>query len=128
MVQVVVYPQLSRVGPAELVGYHAAHTRLITPLVGPLMLGELLAALAFVLTPTTGTPPWLPWVGLGLVALCWGTTVFFSVPQHEVLARGFDVQAWERLTSTNWLRTGAWTLRGVLLLWVVARQLSRGEG
>lgn len=128
MVQVVVYPQLARVGPAEFLAYHAAHTRLITPVVGPLMVGELLAAVAFLAAPTTGTPPWLPAIGLGLVAACWGTTVFLSVPQHELLGRGFQAAAWGRLTATNWVRTVAWTVRGALLLWLVARSLARAEG
>jgi hypothetical protein len=126
MVQVVVYPQLGRVGEHEFVAYHAAHARLITPVVGPLMLGELLAAIAFVSASSaseSGTYRSVAVVGLLLVGVAWLTTMFLSVPQHEVLARGFDEHAWQRLVTTNWLRTIAWTARAGLLLWATSQAL-----
>ena len=121
-VQWVAYPQFARVGPSEFPAYHQAHAYLIGFLVGPLMLVELVAALAWVLEP--GDVVARPWAvaGLGLVALAWGVTGLASVPQHAILERGFDARAHAVLVSTNWLRTFAWTARGVGLLVLLARR------
>ena len=51
---------------------------------------------------------------------------FLSVPQHAVLARGFDADAHASLVTTNWVRTVAWSARGLMLLWIVERTLARG--
>ena len=115
-VQLLVYPQFARVGAAEFPAYHAAHARLITVVVGPLMLAELGGALVGVVAPDVRVPPSLAWLGLALTAVAWGTTMFASVPQHEVLSAGFDARAHAVLVSTNWLRTLAWSTRGGLLL------------
>jgi len=45
------------------------------------------------------------------------------VPLHGRLARGFDAIAHRRLVSTNWVRTGGWSVRGVLALLMTARVL-----
>ena len=121
LVQVVAYPLFARVNAADFAAYHAAHSRLITLVVGPLMLGELLAAVAWLLVQDGSVPRGVAWTGLGLVAAAWLVTAFASVPQHEVLARSFEARAHEVLVSTNWLRTAAWTARGALLLWATAR-------
>ena len=49
-----------------------------------------------------------------------------AVPQYTFLASGFQARAHAVRVSTHWLRTAAWTARGALLLWLVARALSAG--
>jgi hypothetical protein len=120
-VQVVAYPLFALVDPAHFEQYHQAHSAWITWLVGPLMLVELAAAGLWVLAPDPNVPRWLPLVGLALVVLAWLVTVFLSVPQHNILAGGFDGQAHRVLVATNWLRTLAWTARAALLLGLVWR-------
>ena len=120
-VQVVAYPLFARVGAGEFPAYHEAHARLITFIVGPLMLGEMLGAVAWVAQPTDDAPHALRWGGLALTLAAWLVTFFVSVPQHNVLALGFDPRAHQVLVVTNWLRTAAWTARGAMLLGVVAR-------
>jgi hypothetical protein len=123
MVQVVAYPLFARAGAEAFPAYHAAHSSLITLVVGPLMVGELLAAGAFLFARPEGVPAFLAWAGAALVLLVWMTTAFVSVPQHDILARGFDAHAHAVLVSTNWIRTIAWTARGALVLVISARQL-----
>ncbi|MDP3276727.1 MAG: hypothetical protein Q8Q09_16125 [Deltaproteobacteria bacterium] len=124
LIQAVSYPQFARVGAGEFVAYHQAHTRLITWVVGPLMLGELVGALSWLLAPHAEVPRALAWGGLGMVLCVWLVTGAISVPQHEALASGFRAESHAVLVSSNWLRTGLWTLRGALLLWVVSQQLA----
>ncbi len=119
-VQVVAYPLFARVAAAEFTAYHASHSRLITYVVAPLMLGELASALAWLIWPLADVPRQVAWVGAALAVTTWGVTMFVSVPQHNILARGFDARAHDLLVVTNWLRTASWTARGAILLWVVA--------
>jgi hypothetical protein len=38
---------------------------------------------------------------------------------HERLGHGYADWAHRRLVQTNWIRTVAWTARGVLVLWML---------
>ena len=123
VVQVLVYPQLARVGVSEFQAYHAAHTRLVTYVVAPLMVGELVAVLAGVAAPNVALPRWLAGVGAALAIGTWAATFFLAVPQHAVLAHGFDTNAHERLLAANAVRTALWSLRSLLVVGAVARAL-----
>ena len=68
LVQVVSYPLFLRVGRADFATYHEAHARLITYVVGPLMLAELAASFAWVATPDPSLPRSIAWIGLVLAA------------------------------------------------------------
>ncbi len=109
MVQVVIYPQFRAVVQGA---YHADYTRRISWIVGPLMVAEL------------GSAAWLLWEGerggwflisVGLIGVNWLSTVVVQVPLHRRLEQGFEASAHGRLVLTNWVRTGAWTARGVLV-------------
>lgn len=121
LVQLVSYPLFARVSAADFPAYHAAHARLITPLVAPLMLGELAAALAGAAYVDRALPREAAWSGAALAVAAWLLTAFVSVPHHDALARGFDRRAYDALVATNWLRTATWTLRGAIVLWAAAR-------
>ena len=118
-IQVVHYPLFARVSRDAFVSYEAAHTRLITMVVGPAMLIELLAAVAMIAVRPRGMPAWAAWAGLALVAVIWLSTAFLQVPMHNTLGNGFDPESHARLVHTNWIRTFAWTGRAALLTWCV---------
>jgi len=122
-VQVVAYPQFRNVDAGSFAAYHAAHSRLISFIVGPLMCAELLGTIGGVAWPSEALPRGLAMLGLGLVVVAWGVTAFASVPAHNVLAGGFEPRAHEVLVASNWARTVAWSTRGGLVLWAVARSL-----
>lgn len=42
-----------------------------------------------------------------LAVATWVVTMFVSVRQHDILARGFDARAHNLLVATNWLRTAS---------------------
>ena len=80
MVQLVHYPLFAAVGEGEFVAYHSEHVKLITLIVGPAMLVELMTALVLIAAPPRGVGAGPMWVGMALVAVAWGTTAIFSVP------------------------------------------------
>lgn len=105
--------------------YHEEHLRRITLVVGPLMLAELAGAVYLWLYPPAGTDRRIWLVASGLVAVIWTVTALFSVPQHGRLETGgFDRDVHRALMISNWVRTLAWTARGLLIAWVLVRWAS----
>jgi hypothetical protein len=121
LVQVVAYPLFARVGAADFARYHATHARQITFVVAPLMLAELGSSLAILYAPDPLLPLPALQLGAALGLAVWLCTFFAAVPQHGVLAHGFDPRAHQRLLAANWARTLLWTARAGLVLWAVAR-------
>ncbi|MBI1338452.1 MAG: hypothetical protein GC164_16035 [Phycisphaera sp.] len=115
-VQIVHYPLFARVGGDVFAVYEWHHTRQTTWVVAPLMLTELVSAVAIVLWPPRAVAPSLAWSGLVLLAVIWLSTALLQVPCHRKLERGFDPRVARRLVSSNWVRTVAWSLRGLVAL------------
>ena len=119
IIQVVHYPLYRRVGAEGFADYEREHCARISFVVLPLMLLELLCAAALVVSPPPVSGP-LPWAGLALLAVVWGSTFLLQVPCHRALERGFDARAASRLVATNWIRTVAWSLRSCVALALLA--------
>jgi hypothetical protein len=122
-IQLVHYPLFAKVGRDGFAAYESAHSRMITPLVGPVMLAELALAIALVAMRPRAVPAWAAWTLLALVGAVWLSTFAVQVPAHGTLARGFDAEAHARLVATNWIRTAAWTARAAILAWLLAQAL-----
>ncbi len=122
-IQIVHYPLFAQVGKEGFTAYEAAHSSLITPVVGLPMLIELATAglLLFFRSPAIRLSEAI--IGAVLVAVIWLSTMFLQVPQHGILSAGFDVAAHQFLVNSNWLRTVAWSLRGALALWMTAKTM-----
>jgi hypothetical protein len=118
-VQVVHYPLLARVPPSELPHYEQAHTRRTAWLVAPPMLVELVTSLVLLVWRPPGVTLLQASLGVALVGVIWLATQGLQVPCHTRLCHEFDPATLRRLVRTNWLRTGAWSLRVVLVLWML---------
>jgi len=112
VIQVVHYPLFARVGASGYREYQAAHQSLITLVVGPAMLVEAAAATLLLIERRNA------WTlsGAALLFVVWASTALLQVPLHNELSGGFDAAAHARLVQTNWIRTIAWTLRGLIAL------------
>jgi hypothetical protein len=86
------------------------------------MLVELVTAV-LLLKYSPNTSSMLAWTGLGLLIVIWISTAALSVPAHDVLTAGFSAEAYRKLVNTNWIRTVAWTARGVILMVITYRSL-----
>ncbi len=118
-VQIVHYPAHAMVGPAEFASYQRAHMRRTTYVVAPAMLIEAATATLLLALAPESVGRALPGVGLALLAGVWLTTWGLLVPRHRILEKGFDAEAARALVTINWLRTGLWSARGVIALWIL---------
>lgn len=123
VVQVVHYPLFSFADRANYPAFAAAHGRLITLIVGPAMLAELVTAVLLVFRPPPTLSLRAALTGLALVAIIWASTALLQVPAHGQLAQGYDGRAHAFLVQSNWLRTVAWTARSLLVGAVLWRAL-----
>ena len=124
VIQVVHYPLFSAVGRAEFAAYEASHTRLITIVVGPVMLLELATSVLLLVMRPASVPAWAAATGAALVAIVWLSTIALQVPAHGRLAQGFAEDAHALLVHSNWIRTAAWTLHGALCAWMLHNALA----
>ena len=123
VIQVVHYPLFSAVGRSEFAAYEASHTRLITMVVGPVMLLELATSVLLLVVRPASVPMWAAATGVGLVAIVWLSTIALQVPAHGRLAQGFADDAHAMLVHSNWIRTIAWTLHGALCAWMLHKSM-----
>lgn len=116
VIQLLVYPGFAAMTGPDWESVHARHTRLMGLLVtGPWALQGLTCAVLLVWRPP-GVPLALALAAGACGAVTVAVTVGVSVPCHRRLARGFDAGVHARLVRTNWWRTAAWTLGGLVAL------------
>ncbi len=110
-VQVVHYPLFARVGREAFRQYEQAHTSATGLVVIPPMLIEAgtLAILWF--SRPMGVSPTMMIIGTVPLVVIWASTFLIQVPCHEILSQGFDESAYQRLVSSNWIRTWGWSFR-----------------
>lgn len=117
IIQLVQYPFFSEVNAENFPKYHAAHTFWITPVVAPTMIIELITSILVIFYPPETIDYKLLWLGLILTIIVWASTFFIQIPLHNKLSKGFDANAHLKLVNTNWIRTIAWSLRCVLVIY-----------
>ncbi|HLO41720.1 MAG TPA: hypothetical protein VK176_11915 [Phycisphaerales bacterium] len=124
-VQIVHYPLMAQVGEACWARYSELHRRKTTLVVAPLMLLEAGAAVVLVIgwwavpAGTLAKPSSAAWTGLTLLVVAWVSTFAVQVPLHTALGSCYDRRALRLLVRTNWIRTIAWSGRGVIAAWML---------
>ena len=115
-VQIVHYPLFGYVGSKEFETFHEHHKTLITPVVGFVMIVELVTTGILIFQIPVGIPNWTVIVGIILIGVIWISTLFLQIPYHNKLSSKFDKNVLMMLVNTNWIRTICWSLRGIIVL------------
>ena len=76
------------------------------------MLAELITGV-FLLVKSSFAELYL--LNMVLLGSTWLVTFFFSARYHNQLLAGYDGELVNKLVNTNWIRTGLWSVRVVLL-------------
>ena len=120
--QLVHYPLLDRVGAEAFTQYETDHNRLFFRVAGPGILLTLVTGVLLLFVRPAQVPLVAAVAGLGLFVVIAVSTALFQAPQHMKLSSGFDRNAYEFLLKTNWVRTAAWSVYGLLdlgMIWLV---------
>lgn len=122
-IQVVHYPLMARTGVVEFSEYHRRHVALTRFVVGPVMVLEVVTALAILyLSPSIlNVAPFV--LALVLLGVIWLSTVVIQMPQHRSLRRDFSRSKIKALVAGNWVRTIAWSARLLLLVWLLVEEI-----
>lgn len=115
-VQVVHYPLFAHVDALSFSEFAAQHVRRTGFVVAPLMLIEAATAAWLAIWPPSVEAAVTSYVGFTLLAIVWLSTALLQMPCHRRLENGKDLAIINRLVATNWIRTVAWTGRGVVAL------------
>jgi hypothetical protein len=113
-VQLVHYPLLAVV-PVESASTVALdHQRRTAWVVMIPMTVEGFSTLALMKWVPEGVATWMPWANGVFLAIALGCTVLLSVPRHARMAENPTPTIGRELVLTNWPRTIAWTICGLL--------------
>ena len=111
LVQLIIYPSFEYVDRGRLEYWHGRYTALISAVVVPLMLGQVLV----VGMQTIQRGSTLDWVSAALVVAVWLVTFLRAVPIHERIGQATDPDAdVPALVRWNWPRTVLWSAVFVL--------------
>lgn len=113
IIQRVHYPAFRYIATDKSDDFHSLHTRDITPLVAPLMVGELVIVSYDVYTLRSFDT----WVLLALVLVIWVSTFRIQVPLHQKLSARYSQDHVEKLIRSNWIRTLSWTAKLSIMLY-----------
>ncbi len=120
MVGIIWFVQLNHYPMFHLVkdnfqAFEADHVRRTFYVIMPLMLLEMITAVMMIFYKPT--PGW--WINIGILALIWLSTFFIQVPLHNQLSGKYNAEVIDRLVSTNWIRTALWTIKGLLVVYLI---------
>ena len=96
--------------------YHFSHCLRIGLMIGPMFLTELGTA-AWLFYEGLRSTPFL--ISLAMFPIICLSTAIWQAPMHTRLANGRDDAVIRRLVLTNWVRTLAWSARGICLCFIV---------
>lgn len=117
-VQVVNYPMLARYGRDDFGDAEREHCDRTGFVAAPLMLAE---AFTGGLLLAGGFHPPLFLASMALLGAVWLSTFLLQVPCHRALLAGWNERVHRRLVWTNWIRTCGWTLRSIIIAFILVQ-------
>ncbi|MDZ4658262.1 MAG: hypothetical protein SH868_11850 [Bythopirellula sp.] len=122
-VQLVHYPLMKFADAQQFSSFCQAHQNRTTWVVaGPMFLELGTALWLFASSPLMRQS--LAYQGaLVLLIVIWISTIVRQMPLHQKLLRGYDAECIECLVRSNWMRTMAWTVRSIVLGWLMLSSL-----
>jgi hypothetical protein len=122
-VQIVHYPGFLKIPASHFISFHNSHMQTTSWVVAAPMLLELIASVILLLYSFPGNAQTTNYISFACVLAIWVVTFFVSVPLHNQLVNGWKQELIQRLVTTNWIRTWAWTIRTVMLGYMLFKQL-----
>ena len=121
LVQIIIYPGLSRIPSKDFVNYHSWYVKRISTIVLSLMIGEVIITIGWLMLENYS---FYSSTSAFLVFIIWLSTFSLQVPIHKHLQSGKDDTCISRLVTTNWIRTIAWSLKAITVTIAAIRYFS----
>ena len=119
LIQTIHYPLFKLVGESTFSDYHKNHIQKTSLVIAVPMILEIISGLYLLVFNEAYRNNSLFLSACALLLGIWLVTFFISVPKHNILAKGFNEAAVSSLISTNWIRTIAWSLRAIILFFLL---------
>ena len=103
MVQLIIYPGFKYVDENSFLEHHKWYMRQISIIVVPLMFAQVGLEITSIINGNISIHRII------LICLVWASTFLLSVPIHNKLLKGKDLNQIGSLVKTNWPRTIIWT-------------------
>lgn len=124
-IQLIHYPSFAAIDPHRYSSFQQTHMVGMGRLIAAPWLVEGLTVLGLFVFAPTGWMRLLATAGGLLELVVIGVTIRSSIPAHEALSAGFSDDAHKRLLRSNWMRTAAWTSRGLIAIAVLILTLQQ---
>ncbi len=119
VIQLVHYPLFTYVSRNNFYNFHNLHSKNISFVVIFPMLVELISSALLIIFHPDSIPTNYFILGFVLLILIWISTFLLQVKYHGSLSQGFDYTQFKKLVDTNWIRTICWTIRGVIVIYIL---------
>ena len=116
VIQLVHYPSFKYVKESDYIIFQKYHMRNISYIVFPVMFTELITALLIFFS---GEKSLFFVLSLICLFLIWVITGVLFTKFHSILQKGKDLKMIEKMINANWIRTLLWTLRIIMILFVI---------
>ena len=116
VMQLVHYPSFKYVNETDYIIFQKYHMSNISYIVFPAMFTELITALLIFFS---GEKSFFFMLSLICLFLIWVITGVLFTKFHSILQKGKDLKMIEKMINANWIRTLLWTLRLIMILFVI---------
>ena len=117
-IQIVHYPFFKFINNQDFYKAHIFHQQKISFIVVPLMLIELSTGI-YILYLYLESNFLFYFINLLIIFIIWATTFFIMVPIHKTLLLNNSIKNIKKLIFFNWIRTISWSLKSILLLYLL---------
>ena len=115
VIQLVHYPSFHFIDKDIYDSFQKFHMNKISIIVIPVMILELVTGFLLLIGNSKNI---LIIISFGILILIWGITGLFFSDAHGKLISGYNELIVNKLVSMNWIRTGLWTFKMILLLYL----------
>lgn len=116
VIQLVHYPSFKYVNESDYIIFQKYHMSNISYIVFPVMFTELITAILILFF---GEESLFFMLSLICLFLIWVITGVLFTKFHNILQKGKDLKMIEKMIKANWMRTLLWTLRLIMILFVI---------
>ena len=120
-IQSIHYPLFHLVDREKFCDFARQYQKRVSLVLAPFLVMECFFAILMLTVARAGECRILTFILFALLLVIWLSTFCLQIPEHTALSKEFSHKNLRKLILTNWIRTIVWSLRSILLLWLLVR-------